>query len=178
MEQIDSDRTISSQIKYQGKIVNIREDTILLENGAQAQREVVEHRPAVAILPIDSENNALLVKQYRHPTSQYILEVPAGLVELDEEPDETAMRELREETGYASKNLRLLGGLWSSPGFTDEYLYCYLAKDLVENRLPADEDEEITVEKIPLSRVDQLIKLGEIQDAKTVAVILMATKLF
>ena len=66
MEQIDSDRTISSQIKYQGKIVNIREDTILLENGAQAQREVVEHRPAVAILPIDSENNALLVKQYRH----------------------------------------------------------------------------------------------------------------
>jgi len=88
------------------------------------------------------------------------------------------MRELREETGYSSRNLRLLGGLWSSPGFTDEYLYCYIAKDLVENRLQPDEDEEITVERIPLSRVNQLIRLGEIQDAKTVALILMATNIY
>lgn len=178
MQPIEQDRTIKSETKYEGKIINVREDTILLDSGGQAQREVAEHRPAVAILPIDQENNALLVRQYRHPTKQMILEVPAGLVELGEEPDDSAMRELREETGYSSRNLRLLGGLWSSPGFTDEYLYCYIAKDLVENRLQPDEDEEITVEKIPLSRVNQLIRLGEIQDAKTVALILMATNIF
>jgi len=81
MQPIEQDRTIKSETKYEGKIINVREDTILLDNGGQAQREVAEHRPAVAILPIDQENNALLVRQYRHPTKQMILEVPAGLVE-------------------------------------------------------------------------------------------------
>ena len=127
---------------------------------------------------MDGDGNILLVRQYRHPAKEHLLEVPAGLIDEGEEPDEAAMRELREEVGYRSTNLRLLGGFWSSPGFTDEYMYCYLANNLVQSSLPSDDDEDITVEKIPLSRIHQLIKLGEIQDAKTIAVILMATEIF
>ncbi|SVA23020.1 uncharacterized protein METZ01_LOCUS75874 [marine metagenome] len=127
---------------------------------------------------MDGDGNILLVRQYRHPAKEHLLEVPAGLIDEGEEPDEAAMRELREEVGYRSTNLRLLGGFWSSPGFTDEYMYCYLANNLVQSSLPSDDDEDITVEKIPLNRIHQLIKLGEIQDAKTIAVILMATEIF
>ena len=119
-----------------------------------------------------------MVRQYRHPTKEYLLEVPAGLIEEGENPDEAAMRELQEEVGYRSTNLRILGGFWSSPGFTDEYMYCYLARNLVKSSLPSDDDEDITVEKTPLSKIHQLIKLGEIQDAKTIAIILMATEVF
>ena len=158
--------------------MNVRLDTITLESGKEIFREVIEYKAAVAIAPIDDDDNILLVRQYRHPTKEYLLEVPAGLIEEGENPDEAAMRELQEEVGYRSTNLRILGGFWSSPGFTDEYMYCYLARNLVKSSLPSDDDEDITVEKIPLSKIHQLIKLGEIQDAKTIAIILMATEVF
>ena len=93
-------------------------------------------------------------------------------------PTTRPQRELQEEIGYASTNLRALGGVYSSPGFCTEFLYLYIARDLVPSRLPGDEDEDISVESIPMSRVDRLIRLGEIQDAKTVAGLLMARYLF
>ena len=91
------------------------------------------------------------------------------MIEEGESPDHTAQRELQEETGYASRNLRALGGIYSSPGFCDEILYIYLARDLVESKLPEDDDEDITLERVPMSDVGRLIRLGEIQDAKSVA---------
>ena len=118
------------------------------------------------------------MRQYRHPASLNLLEIPAGIIENDEEPDAAALRELQEEIGYTSTNIRLLGGFWSSPGFTDEYMYGYLARNLVESHLPADEDEEISVEKIPINKIQKLIKLGEIQDAKSIALLLMVIYLF
>jgi ADP-ribose pyrophosphatase len=151
---------------------------VLLESNKKAIIEVVEHKPVVAIVPIDCHKNILLVRQYRHPARQYLLEVPAGMVEDGEEPDDAAIRELREEIGYSSNNLRLLGRFWSSPGFTDEYMYCYIAKNLIENKLPADDDEDIRVESVPFDRINKLIKLGEIQDAKTIAILLMAIEVF
>ena len=174
----DPIRTIDSEMIYEGKILNLRKDIIQTESNKKAVREIVEHKPAVAIVPIDDNENVLLVRQYRHPAKQYLLEVPAGLIETEEEPDIAAMRELREEIGYSSNNLRLLGGFWSSPGFTDEYMYCYIARDLVENRLPADDDENIEVESIPITQVHKLIKFGEITDAKTIALLLMAFEIF
>jgi ADP-ribose pyrophosphatase len=107
-----------------------------------------------------------------------LLEAPAGVIDPDESPDDCAQRELREETGYASRNLRALGGFWSSPGFCTEFMYPYLAKDLVESRLDPDDDEDIEVQRFSVSRISQLIRLGEIQDAKTIASLLMTLHLF
>ena len=119
-----------------------------------------------------------MVRQYRHPSLRQLLEIPAGIIEDGEDPEETALRELQEETGFSSKNLRLMTGFWSSPGFTNEYMYAFIAKDLLESKLPQDEDEDISVEKIPLDQVERLIKFGEIEDAKSIACIMMAKFLF
>ena len=169
---------INVEVVFSGRIIETRVDTILMPNGRQTTREVVRHPGAVAIIPIDSDDNALLVRQYRYAVGQTLLEIPAGVIEPGEAPDHTAQRELREETGYASRNLRPLGGIYSSPGFCDEMLYIYLARDLVESKLPGDDDEDITLERVPMSDVDRLIRLGEIQDAKSVAGLLMARYLF
>lgn len=169
---------ISQETVFSGRIVEARVDTLLMPDGRQITREVIHHPGAVAIIPIDSDDNVLLVRQFRYPVGHDLLEIPAGVIEEGESPDRTAQRELREETGYASRNLRPLGGIYSSPGFCDEMLYMYLARDLVESRLPGDEDEDITLERVPMSGVDRLIRLGEIQDAKSVAGLLMARYLF
>ena len=169
---------ISQETVFSGRIIETRVDTLLMPDGKQITREVVQHPGAVAIIPIDTEDNVLLVRQYRYAAGQSLLELPAGVIEDGESPDDTAQRELQEEIGYASNNLRALGGVYSSPGFCTEFLYLYIARDLVPSRLPGDEDEDISVETIPMSRVDRLIRLGEIQDAKTVAGLLMARYLF
>ena len=175
---MDQLQPIEQRTVFSGRIIETRVDTLLMPDGKQITREVVQHPGAVAIIPIDTEDNVLLVRQYRYAAGQSLLELPAGVVESGESPDDTAQRELQEEIGYASNNLRALGGVYSSPGFCTEFLYLYIARDLVPSRLPGDEDEDITVETIPMSRVDRLIRLGEIQDAKTVAGLLMARYLF
>ncbi len=139
---------------------------------------MVVHNGAVVIVPIDQDDNVLLVRQYRHAAGESVLEAPAGMLEDSESPEECAQRELQEEVGYASTNLRALGGWWSAPGFCTEFIYAYLARDLVESKLAADDDEDIEVERLPVSRVPQLIRVGEVQDAKTIAALLMATYLF
>ena len=169
---------IASREIYDGKIIKVRVDDILMRSGNRSVREVVDHANAVVIIPIDNEDNVHLVRQYRYAAQQLLLEAPAGLIEEGEDPDACAQRELAEEIGCASRNLRILGGFWSSPGFCTEFMYAYLARDLVPHSLQADDDEDIQVEKIPLSRIPQLIRLGEIQDAKSIAALLMATCIF
>jgi len=171
------DRTINSKKTYSGRIINVRVDEILLESGKSTLREVVEHDPIVAILPIDNNENIILVSQYRHPAKKYVLEVPAGLIENGEDPKKAALRELMEETGYGSKKLELIGKIWASPGFTDEYMNFYIAKDLYPKKLPHDDDEEILIKKIHMSAAPDLIKNGTINDSKTIALILMALTL-
>ena len=169
---------IASREIYDGRIIKVRVDDILMRNGNQSVREVVDHANAVVICPIDDEGNVHMVRQYRYAAKQTLLELPAGLIEEGEDPDDCAQRELAEEIGYASRNLRILGGFWSSPGFCTEFMYAYLAKDLIPRKLQADDDEDIQVEKVPISRIPQLIRLGEIQDAKSIAVLLMAACIF
>ncbi|MDA0769750.1 MAG: NUDIX hydrolase [Chloroflexi bacterium] len=175
---MEPEKLVSSQSVFQGKIVNVRSDTVLLPSGRQTVREVVEHSAAVVIVPIDSDDNVLLVRQYRYPIDQFILEAPAGGLEDGESPDDCAQRELQEEVGYASRNIRPMGGFWSAPGFSTEYLYAYMARDLVPSKLNADDDEAIEVIPTPMSSINKLIRLGEIQDSKTIAALLMATIIF
>ena len=172
------EQTISSELVFDGRIVRVRADAVLLPNGRNATREVVEHRPSVVVVPIDADGNVILVRQYRYPAERVLLEAPAGVVEESETPDDCAMRELQEEIGFSSRDLRALGGFWMSPGYCTEFMYAYLAKDLVSSRLEADADESIEVERVSISRVSRLIRLGEIQDAKTIAALLMAVYLF
>ena len=175
---MEAEKRLSSEPIFDGKIVRLRVDTVLLPNGAKSTREVVDHDNAVVIVPVDSEDNVLLVRQYRYPVEATLLEAPAGIIEDSEDPDEAAQRELQEETGYASRSLTPMGGFWSSPGFCTEFMYAYLARDLVPSPLSPDDDEFIEVERQPISRIPQLIRLGEIQDAKTIAALLMTTCLF
>ena len=169
---------LDSREIYVGKIIRVKVDTVVFPDGRQSTREVVEHAAAVAIVPIDDANNVLMVRQYRYPTGQSILEIPAGMVEEGESPDDTAQRELQEEIGFMSRALRPIGGFWTTPGFCDEFMYAYLAKNLVPSKLMADDDEYIAVEKVPLDRIPRLIRLGEIQDGKSIAALLMVITLF
>ena len=172
------ERIVTTRKVFEGRIVKLRIDTISLPNGRQMEREVVEHDAVAVIVPIDQDDNVLLVRQYRHPIGQDLLEVPAGIVEGSESPEDCARRELQEETGYAAGTLRALGRFWISPGFCTEFVYAYHATDLSPSRLPADDDEAIEVEKMPMSRVNGLIQGGEIRDAKTIAALLMVSCAF
>ena len=172
MENLELDRTINSKKVYEGNIINVKIDEVLLKTGVKAEREVVEHKPAVAIVPVDSENNVLLVRQYRHPAKVDLLEVSAVILESEEELEVAALRELQEEVGYNSRDLRLIIGYWTIPGCTDEVIYGYIARDLVPKKLPQDYDEDISIEKIPIVRLQKLIRLGEIQDSKSIALLM------
>ncbi|MCI0439705.1 MAG: NUDIX hydrolase, partial [Chloroflexi bacterium] len=129
------EQQVDSQTMYEGKIVSVRVDRVLLPDGKTiVTREVVDHKPAVVIVPIDAEGNVLLVRQFRYPAGETLLEAPAGGVEDGESPDNCAQRELQEETGHVSRDLRILGGFWTTPGFCTEFMYAYLARDLVPSK--------------------------------------------
>ncbi|MCH8949362.1 MAG: NUDIX hydrolase [Chloroflexi bacterium] len=173
----DAPEVLSSE-RVHDRWLGLRVDRLRYPSGLETTHDVVEHRGGVTLLPIDADGSVLFVSQYRHAIGRDLLELPAGTLDEGEEPEVCAQRELQEEVGYASQNLRALGGFWSTPGFCTEFMYAYLARDLVPSSLEADDDENIQVVRIPLSRIPKLIRLGEIQDAKTIAALLMVTCLF
>ena len=176
MEHTDPEPTIESKDIYQGRIIKLRVDTVQLPSGRTTTREIVEHEDAVCVVPIDENNNVLMVRQYRKAAQLNLLEVPAGGVEADETPDETVLRELQEEVSVTSGSLRRLSGFWVSPGWATEFMHAYLATDLTPASLPADDDEYISVERVPLDSIPGLIESGEIQDSKSIASLLLALR--
>ncbi len=164
---------LSTETVFEGKIVTVRVDAVSLANGVKAVREVVEHRPAVAIVPFDDDGQIILVSQFRYPVGEQLLEVPAGIIEEGETSEQCADRELQEEIGYRAREMRSLGSFWTAPGFSDELMYAFVATDLEPSRLEPDEDEDITVVRVPVSRVREMIEAGEIRDSKTIAALLM-----
>jgi ADP-ribose pyrophosphatase len=162
------ERVLESRRLYDGRIVNLRVDTVAIDDGATATREVVEHVQAVAVVPVLADGRIALVRQYRLPAGRELLEVPAGSLDPDEDPDAAAQRELQEETGFATRRLSRLGGFWVAPGYCTEYIHIYLAEDLYESRLDADHDERIEVEIVTLDDALDRIDAGEIEDAKSV----------
>lgn len=161
---LSAERVLSTQL------IDVDRDRIRFPDGHEAERIVVRHPGAVAIVALDEEGRWLLVRQYRHPARRVLLEVPAGTLEPGEEPDRTAARELREETGFAAAELERIGGFYTAPGFCDEYIHLFLARGLTADPLPQDQDEYIE-DPIALSpvAVARAAAAGEIEDAKTLS---------
>jgi len=165
---------LSTKRVYEGNIINLRIDTISLPGGRTANREVVEHAGAVAIVPVNEKGEILLVRQFRHAAGKSLLEIPAGKLEPGESVLDCAGRELLEETGYEATGLKKLISFFSTPGFTNEMLHLYLATGLTYKGQNPDDDESIDVVTVPFERAIELIWEGEICDAKSVAGILAA----
>ena len=168
------ERVSASRRIYEGRIVSLREDAVTLSNGRSGLREVVEHSDVAAIVPIDADGNVILVRQYRLPAREALLEIPAGGVDERESSENAAQRELREETGYRAGRLEPLGGFFVSPGYCTEFIHVFLATDLVEDPVDGDEDEDISLERMPLSDAVRLIETGEIKDGKSIVGLLLA----
>lgn len=167
------EKIIATHIIYKGKILTLREDRVLLENGLDATREVIEHVDSVGILAVDDEGNLLLVNQFRLPAGKILLEVPAGCLENGEEPETAVIRELREETGYSAGRIRKLGGFYLAPGYSTEYMHVYLASELFHSPLVAEDTEGIELIRQPLCNINRLISSGGIHDCKSIAAIMM-----
>ena len=172
----DNEPTIATRSVFQGRILDVRVDTIRLPNGRETTREIVDHAPSICVVPVDDDNNVLLVRQYRKPTESFLLEVPAGGIEEGEEPEESTRRELQEEIGHTAAELKELTAFWLAPGWASEYMYAFLATDLTPAVPDSDEDEFIEVVKVPMSDIPDRIASGEIQDAKSVASLLLAMR--
>jgi ADP-ribose pyrophosphatase len=169
-------RTLSSRYVYNGHNIRLRVDEVVLPSGRESIREVIEHKGAVVIVAVDDEKNVLLVRQFRHAAGKELLEMPAGGIDSGETPEETARREMQEETGYIPAKLEKLGGFYSAPGYANEYLYLFLATELSPARLIAEDTEEIKVVRMPLAEAVELIHKGDIQDAKSIAGLLYYLK--
>lgn len=168
------EKTLSSTPAYRGKLVNLHIDTVLLPDGTQAMREIVRHPGAVAMVPVLPSGDVVLVRQFRHAARQILLEIPAGTLEPDEDPLVAARRELQEEIGYRPGTLTPLGGEYTAPGYTSEYIHLYLATDLVESRLSQDDDEFLEVVTLPFDDVLRDVLSGSITDGKTQLGLLLA----
>jgi ADP-ribose pyrophosphatase len=169
---------LASERIYEGRLINLRVDQVRTSTGVESVREIVEHPGAVAVIALDEAGQVLLVKQYRHAVRAVTLEIPAGTLEPDEDPLVAAQRELREETGYRAGKLDRLGGIYTAPGFSTEYIHFYLATQLTADRLSMDEDEVIDVSRSPLAAAVDLIQTGKIDDGKTVGGLLLALAWF
>ncbi|MFC2017096.1 NUDIX hydrolase [Chloroflexota bacterium] len=163
------ERTLSSQLIYEGRAVKLRVDTVKMASGRETTREIVEHSDCVAVIVVDADDNVLLVKQFRKSVEKELLEIPAGGIEPGEDPETTVRREMREETGYLPRRVERLGGFYSTPGYCTEYLYLYLATDLIPSQLQAEDTESISLVRVPVSQILGLITSGSICDAKSIA---------
>ncbi len=165
---------IGRETIYKGHAFTVRRDKIRFHNQNIAQLDIIDHPGAVTILPIDGEGKVIFVRQYRHPVGKELLELPAGTLDADEAPETCALREIREETGFAAGKLVELGEFFLAPGYSTEYMTVYLATDLHPSPLPGDVDEFITIERLPVDQAYQMALTGDIQDGKSLAALLLA----
>lgn len=157
------------RLAFSGRAFKVRVLSVKTESGRSTMREIVDHPDCVAIVAMDENGNCLLERQLREATGRELLEIPAGGIEPGESPDDAVRRELREETGFSPRRIKKIGGFYSTPGYSTEYLHLYLAADLELSPLRASDTDEITVVRLPLAEAAKLICSGEIQDAKSIA---------
>jgi ADP-ribose pyrophosphatase len=164
-----AEQPLSSRTIYEGRILNLRVDTVRTADGRESTREIIEHAACIAVIPVDDDDNVLMVKQYRRAVDKELLEIPAGGIDAGEDAEAAVIREMQEEIGYKPQKVVTLGGFYSSPGFCNEYLGLYLATDLVPSRLHAEDTAGIEVVRVPVSEIAALATSDKIEDAKTVA---------
>lgn len=171
------EKTIKVDNIYEGKILSLRVETVEMPDKKYSKREIVDHVKGVGIIAFDGEDSIYLVRQYRKAIDEFTLEIPAGLVEVNEKPIETAKRELQEEIGYKPLDIEYLFDMHASPGFTNDKLSFFLAKNLEESKLELDEDEFLEEKSYKIEDVYNMVINGEITDAKTIIAVMYAKRL-
>lgn len=159
--------TISTKHIYKGRIFDIRVDTIR-EGELEYERDIIEHPGSGVIVPVYEDGTVALVRQYRHAAGKSLLEIPAGSLDEGESPETGARRELEEEIGVTAENFEQIAEFYVSPGFLTEKMYVFLATGLKETRQSLDDDEIVEIERISFERAFEMIRSGEIEDAKTI----------
>ena len=168
---------ISARRVYDGRVINVDIDTVKFPNGSTGELEMVRHPGASAVVPFLTDPHGddpqlLLIRQFRHAADAFIYEIPAGKLEGGEPPIECAHRELREETGCTAETMEHVYTLYTTPGFTDERIHIFMASGLTRGEMAHEKDEFMTVETVTLSRALELVKTGELSDAKTALALL------
>ncbi len=169
---------LSSKMIYSGRVFDVRSDLVQLPGGRTHLFDIVDHHPAVTMIPVDEDRRICFIRQYRLAAGKELLELPAGVLEVGEEPIAGAQREIREEVGMSAKNLKLIGEFFLAPGYSTERMYVYLADNLSPDPLPKDEDEFISLEKISITEAYRMVRLNQIEDAKSISALLLALPYF
>jgi ADP-ribose pyrophosphatase len=167
-------KLLSEETVYRGRVFDLVRAHFQMPNGKEPTFDLVKHHGAVTIVPVDAQGKIWFVRQFRIGAKQELLELPAGVLEEGENPEESAARETREEIGMAPGELRKLGEFYMVPGYSTEKLHAYLATGLYPSALPADEDELLEKVSLPISEVYEMARSGKIQDGKTLACLLLA----
>ncbi|MEQ8675389.1 MAG: NUDIX hydrolase [Aggregatilineales bacterium] len=162
-----TEKIVHTERVFSGVLVKLDVHDVELPDGSMCKREVIQHPGASAVIALDGDD-VILVKQFRSASAQFMLELPAGVLEVDEAPEVCAIRELQEEIGYKPGKLESIGGFYNAPGYTTEYIHLYIATNLIESRLQGDIDEQIEVVRLPLSEALTMIENGTIADSKTI----------
>jgi ADP-ribose pyrophosphatase len=168
-------QVISQKTLFQGKVFNLRQDTLQFEDGRRFQLDVIEHGGAVTFIPMESDQSIWLVRQYRHAVAEELLELPAGGLNPGEPPEIAVKRECREEVGLAPGRVIRLGQAYLAPGYSSELLHFYMAFDLQPSPLPQDEDEVLTAEQFTWQQAMDMLHAGQFSDAKTVVGLTLAS---
>ena len=169
-----NEETLGTERIFEGKVVNLRRDKVLLESGRTSFREVIEHNGGVCVLPLTSDDEIIFVRQFRYPFKTVLLELPAGKREGDEEPIKCGIRELKEEVGATAEKITYLGNLYPTVAYDTEIIYMYMAEGLDFGEQSLDPGEFIDVVKIPFDKAVEMVMNGEIPDSKTQLAILKA----
>lgn len=171
------EKVIESNTIYKGRLFNVRVDKVLTSWGRSTIREIVEHPGAVVIIPLLDEESVVLVSQYRHAVGKVLLELPAGTLEAGEDPERCARRELEEETGFIAGRVEKVATLYLAPGYSTEKVHLYVASDLKKVGQKLEPDERIRTVVLKIDEVVEMIMKGGIEDAKTVAGIMLLKRL-
>lgn len=170
-------KVIKSKLIHKGRIVTLLDEELEYPDGQVFLREVVRHRGAVGVVPLTTDGGqVVLVEQYRHPVAREVLEIPAGIPAEGEDPLDCARRELKEETGLSSEKIVKLTEFYTTPGYSDEVFHLYLGVDVKEGEMEPEDDEVLKVIKLPLEQALEMVKTGEIRDAKTIVGLLLADR--
>ena len=163
------EKKLESTTLYEGKIIDVYKDKVLCPNGHISYREYIKHCKASCVIAKKDNGKYILEKQYRYPYDEVIIEFPAGKCDLNENPEVTAIRELEEETGYKTNNIKYLGKIYPTCAYSDEVIYCYYADSLEVRKTHLDENEFVEVFEASYDEIKKMIRDGDIKDAKTIA---------